>query len=319
MKFENRRCGPLIRIGLRTAWLVLVALHTLCAGPQPASAAEQLNLGMISDSPARTIKKFAPLLDYLRNKGLPMGQVINARSLDEMIELLKNKKVDFVFESSNSAIRMMDEAGAIPILIREKDGIREYNSVIFVNKNSPVKKMTDLLGKIVVFQDPESTSSYFLPRNLLAGAGLDLIEANEPVPGKVAYYFSRSDPNVLAHVKLGKADAGGTSSEAVAHLPQFRILQPRVGLRAPARGAGAGRRRLRRAEEGALELGKGSGRFRRADHRGNAHRLLGIRGRPSGGHEPRQGHARPMTRPRPLAASGTKARRRAALLARWKA
>ena len=229
MKFENRRCGPLIRIGLRTAWLVLIALHTLCAGPQPASAAEQLNLGMISDSPARTIKKFAPLLDYLRNKGLPMGQVINARSLDEMTELLKNKKVDFVFESSNSAIRMMDEAGAIPILIREKDGIREYNSVIFVNKNSPVKKMTDLLGKIVVFQDPKSTSSYFLPRNLLAGAGLDLIEANEPVPGKVAYYFSRSDPNVLAHVKLGKADAGGTSSEAVAHLPQFRILQPESG------------------------------------------------------------------------------------------
>ena len=158
-----------------------------------------------------------------------MGQVINARSLDEMIELLKNKKVDFVFESSNSAIRMMDEAGAIPILIREKDGIREYNSVIFVNKDSPVKKMTDLLGKIVVFQDPKSTSSYFLPRNLLAGAGLDLIEANEPVPGKVAYYFSRSDPNVLAHVKLGKADAGGTSSEAVAHLPQFRILQPELG------------------------------------------------------------------------------------------
>ena len=189
MKFENWRCGPLIRIGLRTAWLVLVALHMLCAGPQPASAAEQLNLGMISDSPARTIKKFAPLLDYLRNKGLPMGQVINARSLDEMIELLKSKKVDFVFESSNSAIRMMDEAGAIPILIREKDLNPRIQLSDFCQIKITGKEDGGFAGKIVVFQDPKSTSSYFLPRNLLAGAGLDLIKANEPVRARLRTIF----------------------------------------------------------------------------------------------------------------------------------
>jgi hypothetical protein len=64
---------------------------------------------------------------------------------------------------------------------------------------------------------------------LLLDAGLELVASGKPVPGKVAYYFSRDDANVLAHVKLGRADAGGINKEAVVHLPQFRTLSPESG------------------------------------------------------------------------------------------
>jgi phosphonate transport system substrate-binding protein len=123
----------------------------------------------------------------------------------------------------------MEATGAHPILIREKDGIREYNSVVFVNKDSDIENFADLAGKVVVFQDPGSTSAYILPRNLLAEAGLELVESERPVPGKLAYYFSGDDENLLAHVKLGKADAGGVDRTAVTQLPDFRIVPPESG------------------------------------------------------------------------------------------
>ena len=121
---------------------------------------------------------------------------------------------------------LIEETGAHPILIREKDGIRENNSVVFVNKDSDIENFADLAGEVVVFQDPGSTSAYILPRNLLAEAGLELVESERPVPGKLADYFSGDDENLLAHVKLGKADAGGVDRTAVTQLPDFRIVPP---------------------------------------------------------------------------------------------
>ena len=216
-------------IVLRITPLVVVVLSMLFAGGMPALTAEELDFGMVSDSPSKMIKRFAPLHDYLRSKGLPMGKMVSARSVDEMIDLLEGKKVDFVFESPYGATQIMDATGAVPVLIREKDGIKTYNSVIFVNNSSAIENFKDLLGKVVAFEDQESTSSYILPRTLLLNAKLELIESTKPIPNKVAYYFSRGDENVLAHVKLGRADAGGIDRGAVAELPQFRILSPESG------------------------------------------------------------------------------------------
>jgi phosphonate transport system substrate-binding protein len=229
VKLEDRRRGRLNSIGLWIGRLTVVALPVLCVGGTPALAVEELDLGMISDSPSKTIKLFTPLHDYLTSKGLPMGKIITTQSIGGMIDLIKEEKIDFVFESPYGAVQIMEATGAIPVLIREKDGIREYNSTIFVNRSSPIEDLDDLTGKIVVFEDPGSTSSYILPRNLLLGVGLELVESAQPIPGKVAYYFSRGDANVLAHVKLGRADAGGIDRAAVADLPQFRILSPESG------------------------------------------------------------------------------------------
>jgi phosphonate transport system substrate-binding protein len=228
MNLGNQRRGILKLMGL-SAGVTIATLLGLLSGGLPVLMADELNLGMISGSPSKMIKRFTPLNDYLRSKGLPMGKIIGAQSLDEMISLIKEKKVDLVFESPSGAIQIMGATGAVPVLIREKDGIRRYNSVIFVNASSSIDSLDDLRGRVVVFEDPESTSAYILPKNILRSAGLELFESTRAVPGKVAYYFSRGDKNVLAHVKLGRADAGGIDKEAVAKLSQFRILPPESG------------------------------------------------------------------------------------------
>ncbi|PCI27145.1 MAG: hypothetical protein COB67_09220 [SAR324 cluster bacterium] len=190
-------------------------------------ASEKWNLGMIDSSPSKMIKRFTPLLNYLKAKGLPIGKVVTTKNLKQMVRKFQRGQVHFLFDSPNNSIRIMDEVGALPILIREKGGVKQYNAAIFVSKNSSVQTFADLVGKVIAFEDPESTSSYLLPRNLLDQAGLDLVKSRKPVSGKVAYYFSKDDKNTIFQVKSGKlAQAGGIQAIQVRGKSEFRLLSP---------------------------------------------------------------------------------------------
>ena len=210
--------------------IVISIIGLLCTGllffpGNPALSAEKLNLGMITDSPSKTIQSFTPFMDYLKEKGIPGGTIQTAKTIEAMTKYLKSGEVDFIFESPFGIIKMMDETGAVPILIREKDGIKEYSSVLIVLKDSPSTKLPDLVGKVVAFEDPTSTTSFVMPKVLLESAGLKLKESQQAVPGEVAYYFSKDDDNSIAQVKTKKADAAGTKKTKLKNQPDLRVLK----------------------------------------------------------------------------------------------
>ncbi|MDJ0781732.1 MAG: phosphate/phosphite/phosphonate ABC transporter substrate-binding protein [Desulfosarcinaceae bacterium] len=209
------------------ATMMSILMLCVLGTPLAAMASEKLNLGIIGSSPSKTIKQFKPLLHYLSAKGLPTGKVVVTKTVSEMIVKIKNEEVDFIFESPYGVVQMMDATGAVPVLIREKKGLKQYNSVVFVPKDSPIRTLSDLNGKVIAFEEPDSTSSFLLPKSILVGAGLTLSESSQPVPGQVAYYFSKDDDNTVAQVRAGKkADAGGIKKSAVDGNPEFRILTP---------------------------------------------------------------------------------------------
>ena len=207
--------------------VVVLAIFAMLLMSANVTFAATCNLGMVDSKPSKVIKRFTPLMKYLESKGLPKGKVYVAKSKDQMIEYFKSGKVDFMFESPYLALELMDDAEVSPVLIREKSGIKEYNSVIFVKKDSPIKSLGDLKGKVVAFEDPGSTSSFMLPKNLLVANGLEIKESKKPIPGVVAYYFSKDDDNTLYQVKAGKgADAGGIKKSKVEGKADFRMLTP---------------------------------------------------------------------------------------------
>ncbi|GBC63070.1 metal-binding protein [Desulfonema ishimotonii] len=207
-----------------TVWVLVV---TAFAWHPAVSAGEPMTLGMIGSRPSRLIQRFTPLVGYLSTRGVAVDKVVIARSLEEMAEKFRSGEADFVFESVYGALKLMDETGAVPVLIREKSGVKMYNSVIFVKKDSPVQALKDLNGKVIAFEDPASTSSFMLPRAILENAGLKLRESRKPVPGFVACYFSKNDDNTIAQVRLGrKVDAGGIKKSEVENKPEFRLLSP---------------------------------------------------------------------------------------------
>lgn len=224
----SRPQGPDRSLGQLAARFIAGAI-LLCGLSMTSSVAtaKPLNLGMIHDSPSKMFKRFGPFMQYLQANGVETGKIITAKSVEEMAEHFKAGRVDLLFESPFGAIELMQKAGVKPLLIREKSGKRSYNSVIFVRAESDVESFKDLTGKVVAFEDPNSTSSFQLPRTLLTDAGLELVKSRKPVPGKVAYYFSNDDVNTLAQVKSGRvAQAGGIKASALDGKSEFRALEP---------------------------------------------------------------------------------------------
>jgi phosphonate transport system substrate-binding protein len=106
---------------------------------------------------------------------------------------------------------------ALIILRRWKDGLAEYRSLIFANKSGPVSRLEDLRGKLIVFEDPGSTSGYFLPKMLLLKKGFKVTEKAGPkakvAPGEIGYFFESTDRISIDYVLSGEAAAGAFSDD----------------------------------------------------------------------------------------------------------
>ena len=145
------------------------------------------------------------------------GKVIIASTPPELAKLLEQQKVDFYMESTYSTYVINDVQGAGKLLLRRwQRGKPEYQSLIFAKRNSGINRLDDLRGKIVVFEDPESTSGYFLPKFFLLRNGFKLSEKNRldagVAPGEIGYVFASSQEKLVDWV-LTKQAAGGAFSD----------------------------------------------------------------------------------------------------------
>jgi len=193
-----------------------VATPTATSSSTESLSAEQmLTLGDVSDHPADTIEAFQPLADYLATSladvGIQQGKVMVAPDLETMLEYLKTGQVDLYFESPYGALTVYEEANAIPLLRRWKKGGSEYYTVIVVRKDSGITDLDGLLGQLIAFEDPGSTSGYLLPKGHLIGLGYQVSEktgAAATVSGdEIGYVFAGEEENVIAWVLQGKMTA----------------------------------------------------------------------------------------------------------------
>ena len=100
----------------------------------------------------------------------------------------------------------------------------EYHAVIFTKKNSETRRLEDLRGKIIAFEDPGSTSGHFLPKFFLSRRGFKLSEKTriEPnvSPGEVGYIFVYSQDKIVDLVLIKSVAAGAFSNDDYATLDE---------------------------------------------------------------------------------------------------
>ncbi|MBI5187692.1 MAG: phosphate/phosphite/phosphonate ABC transporter substrate-binding protein [Nitrospirae bacterium] len=181
-----------------------------------------LSMGRATDNVIIQQKKIEPIIDYLASRlediGVERGEVVLAgdNKISTLIRLVKEGEIDIILESPFIATVLKVEAKAIPILIAWRKGVREYNSLIFVRKDSGIKRIEDLKGRIIAFEDPGSNSGYFLPKIAMKSKGLELVELssfNSIVPdGKTGYVFAGSELNISSWVFYKKVAAGAVSN-----------------------------------------------------------------------------------------------------------
>ncbi|MFT5206862.1 MAG: phosphonate transport system substrate-binding protein [Candidatus Omnitrophota bacterium] len=196
-------------------------MAVFCAGPFLLHAEESiLTIGSIGGSPSEEVIKFQPLADYLgqhlKAVGIESCQVVATTTMVKMAKLLKKGKVDIYFDSPFPAIQVANKSGSEIFLRRWKKGVKEYRSLIFTHKDSGIENLGDLVDEVIAFEEPFSTSAYFLPKATILKQGLQMSELKSPednIPdGKIGYVFSEDDEATVLWVARGIVAAGAVNN-----------------------------------------------------------------------------------------------------------
>ncbi|MCD7100317.1 phosphate/phosphite/phosphonate ABC transporter substrate-binding protein [Stenotrophomonas sp. MMGLT7] len=193
----------------------------ICGSCVPASAAAPasssvLVLGRISDDPRSHYEQLRPLLDYvvprMRDVGITGGRILMARNAQQMASYLRRGQVDWVTETPGTAMALAQRSGAHVLLLNERDGARQYRSLLFVRKDSDVHSLADLRGRRVALESTLSTSAYLLPLMDMLDArlhpGILLSPRDQPAPDSVGYALAGSATAIPAYVHKRLVDCG---------------------------------------------------------------------------------------------------------------
>jgi phosphonate transport system substrate-binding protein len=171
-------------------------------------------------------EEYQPFIDYVAQKlsryGVKEGKFLASGSPFEASKLIRQGKLDIYADSPFPAFVAGKLAGAEPLVNRWKRGEEKYHSVIFVKKESNIRTLDDLRGKIIVFEKPDSTSAYFLPKAELIKRGYILNEKKGPgdsvSQAEIGYYFAGGDRLMFKDVAEGRADAGAQNEVDITRL-----------------------------------------------------------------------------------------------------
>lgn len=215
---------------LARAILIVCSLFAGAAHALPGDGAhDELVLGRVSDNPKGDYVRLKSLLDYvvprMASVGIRRGRVLMARDNQQMVSYLRRGKVDWITETAGSAVAYQDRGGARLLLLSEREGMPSYRTVFFARRDSNVRTLADLRGRVIAFQSPASTSAYFVPASAIIDTGLPLVILASPSdqPGRdlVGFVFARSELNISTWVHKGLVDAGAFSDQDWADLERL--------------------------------------------------------------------------------------------------
>jgi len=212
--------------------LILVSLFLL---PQSSNssllfAAEgrALVFGRVQDDPVRAIRDRQEFVDYMAKKlspvGISSGKILVVDNIHLLAKAIKESQVDIFHDTPVPAMILARQTGAVPILRQWKYGEAEYESVIIARKSSGIESLTDLVGKVLAFDEPHSTSAHVMPRMLLHEKKLKLVRlasTGGAQPNAVGYVFG-ADGSATNLLITGRVDAAATS------VREFDELRPEI-------------------------------------------------------------------------------------------
>jgi len=190
-----------------------------------------LSLGIVFKGPREPIEAhFQDFVDYVARKLYSMpemkGKVVVAPTALQLVKPILEKQVDFYLESPYPTY-LINKQGVATLLVRRwKGGMADYRSLLFTNKESGATRVEDLRGKIIAFEDPGSTSGYFLPKLFLLKKGLTVTEKPgleaKVSPKEIGYVFTYSDRKIVELVLANKVAAGAFSTDDYSTLDENR-------------------------------------------------------------------------------------------------
>jgi phosphonate transport system substrate-binding protein len=203
-------------------WIALFSAN-LAAQARETVKVKTLSLGLVSETHRKQIEEhFGAFVRYIARKLNPESEieakVVTAPTPFELARLLEQRRVDFYMESAYPTYVINFVHGAGKLLLRRwKGGLADYHSIIFTTRNTGIKRLEDLKGKTIAFEDAGSTSGYLMPKLFLLRRGLKLREKNrfdpDRLPTDVSYVFVYSQEKLVDSVLGKQVDAGAFSND----------------------------------------------------------------------------------------------------------
>ena len=220
---------PRVYVAFLIATLPLIARPETEAQVKQTVSIKTLALGVAYQrAPKSVAEHFRPLVEYTARKLAPTGEIKStvrvAADTAQFIELLEEGQIDFYLESPFPTY-LINRTGTGKLLLRRwKSGMTEYRGVIFTSKASRITRLEDLRGKLIAFEDPGSTSGYFLPKLLLFEKRFQVAEkpdlSAKVLGGEIGYILAGSEKNVVKLVLEEKVAAGAISNDDYASLDE---------------------------------------------------------------------------------------------------
>jgi len=185
---------------------------------------ETLSFGAISTVDKSIMeKKLTPLMNYISKVISKDLQFETGFDYTDTIEQFKNGHYDLGFIGpSPFIIASHNTKNKLQIIVGLNNKCHgNFHSVIVVRKNSTIKTLSDLEGKLFAFGSPKSTLSYFMP--------MDLLRKNNIDKKLLHYDFLGKHDKVAKYIIMGKYDAGGIkASVAKKYAKYLKVIKKTI-------------------------------------------------------------------------------------------
>ena len=122
-------------------------------------------------SPAKSLIFYEELFKYVGEKLGRDVEMVQRKTYAEVNFLVKNRQIDAAFVCSRPYINGHEDFGMELLCVPVCSGRTEYYSYFIVHKDSPIRKLEELRGKVFAFSDPLSNSGMLVPTYTLAKMG----------------------------------------------------------------------------------------------------------------------------------------------------
>ena len=190
--------------------------------------AKTITLGIVSEiNQKEIVEHFQPFVRYVASRlssaSTIEGKVVVVSTLSQLAALLTERRADFYMESPHPTYLINNVYGSGKLLLRRwKGGMADYHGIIFTKKSGDTKRLEDLRGKLIAFEDPESTSGHFLPKYFLSRKGFKLSQKTQIDRNvsreEVGYIFANSQDKLVDLVLTAQVAAGTFSNDDYAAL-----------------------------------------------------------------------------------------------------
>lgn len=154
-----------------------------------------------------TIRQYQPVVDYLNKKLNINGQLMPQKDYFMVLEKMRDGELDAGIFGSLLGYRAIREIGARPLARPEIGDDSTYEGLVFARKDSGIKNIYGLKGKVFAYVDMNTSAGYVYPRALLKEKGYDADQFF-----KEAVFAGKHDAALLM-VLNRKADGGAAKDD----------------------------------------------------------------------------------------------------------